>query len=64
MKSETQTILITIDKAHALSVINALRKGLGRNEHFEQTEETHGALKLLKLLDNNFVNSTTGIHTI
>lgn len=64
MKSETQRISITIDRAHALSVIRALRIGLGDNEYFKQTQETDGARKLLKLLDGNFINSTTGVHTV
>lgn len=64
MKSKTQQISITIERKEALNLINTLRKGLGSNEHFNQTIETEPARKLLKLLSANFINSVTGIHNV
>ena len=62
MRSTTQKISLTIEKRDALSVINALRKGLGDNECFNQTPETEGARKMLRLLDGNFINTVAGVN--
>ena len=64
MKSETQKISITIEKKDALSVINALRKGLGDREHFNKTDDTKGARNMLKLLDANFISSVSGVNIV
>jgi len=64
MKSETQKIAVTIEKNDSLSIIVALRKGLGDSEHFEKTAETKGARSLLKLLDANFINSVGGVNIV
>lgn len=64
MKSETQKVSIAVEKKDALAIINALRKGLGDNEHFDKTSETEGARNMLKLLDANFVNSVGGVNIV
>lgn len=59
MKSETQTITVTINRSEALEIRNALLKGRGSDLRFEGK----GAQDLFDLLGGNFESGITGVHT-
>lgn len=62
MKSETQSITVSIDKKEALSIYNALLKSVGNME--QPTPENTGAINLRDLLQANFFSQITGVHKL
>lgn len=65
MRVKVNEVSVTINADEALSIINAINKGLDSSHHFGKPDKsTQGAVSLLKLLNGSFRNSKDGIHHI
>ena len=62
MRSRTLKIEVAIGADDALSIINALNKGLDINNNFDDNPKEYGARDLLELLNCNFTSSMAGVH--
>lgn len=63
MRTETQSITITINKKEALSIYNALLTNIKPSSGCD-TPETKGASDLKSLLQGNFFSDKKGIHML
>ena len=62
MRANIKRVTITLDETEALSVRNALIKGLGDKHIFEPSSDLKGAADLLRLLTGIFNSSVPDIH--
>ena len=63
MRSAIKEVSVTINEAEALSILNAIQKGLGSDMHLSEDTGIKGAQQLASILRCTFHSSISGIHT-
>ncbi len=64
MRVKIKNIEVSISEKEAISIINAIQKGIGEEMYFEKKPENDGAIEFIELLKGNFINGVNYVHYI